>query len=172
MRSPMPSSGMSIKTSRRSARKPRDSFTHAFPGTKFLRGNGRSIPARGCMARSRFIRWSRIRSRLISRRVSPFWKDDLPVVRRRAGRVPSGSNTLITSLASVLANGTSHALRGYPKEVMVMRVTRKIQSLVEAKIRHAIATGPLLRIERSSTTETHPQQASNKAESGETGQSK
>ena len=48
-----------------------------------------------------------------------------------------------------------------------MRVTRKIQSLVEAKIRHSIATGQLPRIDRSSTTATHPRHENKTDANGE-----
>jgi hypothetical protein len=51
-------------------------------------------------------------------------------------------------------------------------VTRKIQSMVEAKIRHAIATGPLPRIERSSSAETQPRSDANKSEQDGADQSK
>jgi len=47
-----------------------------------------------------------------------------------------------------------------------MKVTRKLQQQVEVKIRHAIATGPLPFVERSTTTQAHP-----KPESGKTDKS-
>lgn len=53
-----------------------------------------------------------------------------------------------------------------------MKVSRKMQIHVEAKIRHAIATGPLPFVERSSTTETQPRQESDKTHGSDTGQSK
>lgn len=58
------------------------------------------------------------------------------------------------------------------KEVMVMRVTRKMQSLTEAKIRHAIATGPLPHIEPSSTSVSQQRRQENKSDTNEAGQSK
>jgi hypothetical protein len=58
------------------------------------------------------------------------------------------------------------------KEVMVMRVTRKIQSLAEAKIRHAIVTGSLPRIVQTSTTEVSQKTEPNKPDSSESGQAK
>ena len=39
-----------------------------------------------------------------------------------------------------------------------MHVTRKIQRMMDAKIRHAIATGPLPKIDPTSTTESRPKQ--------------
>ncbi len=43
-----------------------------------------------------------------------------------------------------------------------MHVTRKMRSHIDAKIRHAIATGPLPKIEQPSTTESRPKQDANK----------
>jgi hypothetical protein len=53
-----------------------------------------------------------------------------------------------------------------------MRVTRKMQSLTEAKIRHAIATGPLPHIEPSSTSVSQQRRQENKSDTNEAGQSK
>ncbi len=53
-----------------------------------------------------------------------------------------------------------------------MRVTRKIQAQVEAKIRHAIATGPLPHIVRGPGMETRERQESNKLEIKDTNESK
>jgi hypothetical protein len=47
-----------------------------------------------------------------------------------------------------------------------------MQSLVEAKIRHAIATGPLPHIVRGSATEAHTKQDANKGETSGSEQSK
>ncbi len=53
-----------------------------------------------------------------------------------------------------------------------MHVSRKMQRHLDAKIRHAIATGSVPRTEETSTTESHPKQDSNKTESSDTGQAK
>ena len=53
-----------------------------------------------------------------------------------------------------------------------MRVTRKIQSLAEAKIRHAVVTGPLPHIVRSLSTDTQQRSDENKSDAEGAGQSK
>jgi hypothetical protein len=63
-------------------------------------------------------------------------------------------------------------LQKEPKEILNMRVTRKIQAQVEAKIRHAIATGPLPHIVRGPGMETRERQESNKLEIKDTNESK
>lgn len=55
---------------------------------------------------------------------------------------------------------------------MNMKVSRKLQVQFEAKIRHAIATGPLPHVERGSTTEAHPKEALDKTAGKSTSQSK
>ena len=55
---------------------------------------------------------------------------------------------------------------------MHMKVSRKLQVHFEAKIRHAIATGPLPYIERGSTRETEPKQESDKDNGTDADQSK
>ncbi len=53
-----------------------------------------------------------------------------------------------------------------------MRVTRKMQSLVEAKIRHAIATGPLPHLERGANAEAHQRHEAHKRETNHSEHSK
>jgi len=55
---------------------------------------------------------------------------------------------------------------------MNMKVSRKMQIHVEAKIRHAIATGPLPFVERSSTAAAQPRQVLDKANGNDTSHSK
>ena len=54
---------------------------------------------------------------------------------------------------------------------MNIKASRKLQVHFEAKIRHAIATGPLPHIERSSATETHAKQELNKTDGNGAGHS-
>ena len=53
-----------------------------------------------------------------------------------------------------------------------MKISRKMQRLVEMKIRHAMATGPLPIIERNSTSGTHPRHETDKSEGNGTSHSK
>jgi hypothetical protein len=53
-----------------------------------------------------------------------------------------------------------------------MKISRKIHRHVEAKIRYAIATGPLPFVERSSSTGTHHKPDTTKVDANDTGQSK
>jgi hypothetical protein len=54
---------------------------------------------------------------------------------------------------------------------MNIKASRKLQVHFEAKIRHAIATGPLPHIERGPTTETHSKQELDKTDGNGAGHS-
>jgi hypothetical protein len=83
--------------------------------------------------------------------------------------VLNGSNTRITPLALVAANGTPPAATETLKEVFSTKISRKIYRQVEAKIRYAIATGPLPFVERSPAAGTHHKEELTRIDANDTG---
>jgi hypothetical protein len=82
-------------------------------------------------------------------------------------------NTSITLLAYFGRKGTRRAASTSSlKEVIRIKVSRKMQRHVELKIRHAMATGILPVVERSSGNGAHSKSGTDKSEGNDLSQGK